>query len=355
MTVQIGLPLRRYVVATMLMVMAATLAAAPAFGQTAWSMATPLPTPMGEIMGTVVGDKWYVMGGLDMKVGGPIGAVYVFDPSSNTWAARKPMAAPAHHIMTAALNGKIYVMGGFVAGDDSGAWKPTNRSWEYDPATDLWTELPPLPTPRGAGYAVESNGKIYVIGGAQANFSNNPAAPFTPGTPQLVLGTMEEYDPATRHWRTCASMPTPRNHFLAGAVNGKIYAIGGRLGSAMITVADDTNVIEEFDPLKDAWADKGRAPIRRSGMAGGTYRGRIYVAGGEYQDWEGAKAFWAVQAYDPSSGRWEDLPRMQLAHHGFAAGFLGDTLHVVGGGFQSDGMPGVNTKTAVHEFVKLRP
>ena len=32
-------------------------------------------------------------------------------------------------------------------------------------------------------------------------------------------------------------MPTARNHILAAAVNGKIYAIGGRLGSAIITAA----------------------------------------------------------------------------------------------------------------------
>ena len=151
---------------------------------------------------------------------------------------------------------------------------------------------------------------------------------FPTGTPQLVLGTVEEYDPATNQWRSCASMPTPRNHLLAAAVNGKIYAIGGRIGSAQITVADDTNVVEEYDRSMDYWADKGRATIRRSGMAGGVYRGKIYLAGGEFQDWEGAKAFCALQSFDPSNGHWETLPRMQLAHHGFAAGFIENTFHV---------------------------
>lgn len=55
-----------------------------------------------------------------------------------------------------------------------------------------------------------------------------------------------------------------------------------------------------------------------------------------------------VFSYD-SSGQ----PRTQLAHHGFAAGFIGGEFHVAGGGFQSDGMPGVNTKTAVHEVISL--
>ena len=136
-------------------------------------------------------------------------------------------------------------------------------------------------------------------------------------------------------------------------VGGKIFAIGGRIGAAQITIAEDTNVVEEYDPQADEWIDKGRAPIRRSGMAGDVHDGRIYVAGDEYQDWEGAKAFWAVQSYDPASGTWDNLPRMRLAHHGFAAGFIGDELHVAGGGFQSDGMSGVNTKTAVHEVLRV--
>jgi hypothetical protein len=88
-------------------------------------------------------------------------------------------------------------------------------------------------------------------------------------------------------------------------------------------------------------------------MTGGAYNGKIYIAGGEFQDWEGAKAIWAVERYDPATGKWENLPRMQLAHHGFAGGFLGNTIHVAGSGFQSDGMPGVNTKTAVHEVLQL--
>lgn len=309
---------------------------------------------MGEIMGTVVAGRWYVMAGLDPKSGGPIGAVYVFDPASNTWTAKGPMPIPAHHIMTTAVKGKIYVFGGFVKPQTGAGWQPTSNSWAYDPATERWEKLAPLPTPRGAGWAVEMAGKIYVIGGAQANVRGNPTATLLPDTPQLVLGTVEEYDSAANSWRTCAPMPTPRNHLLAAAVGGKIYAIGGRIASARITSADDTNVIEVYDPATDQWTDAGRAPIRRSGMAGGVYQGKIYVAGGEYQDWEGAKAFWAVESFDPSTGRWDTLPRMQLAHHGFAAGFLGDSFHVVGGGFQSDGMPGVNTKTAAHEVLELR-
>ena len=323
--------------------------------QGAWNVATPLPVTIGEIEGAVVGNKFYVMAGLSPATGRPMGVVYVFDASTNAWTTRNPMPVPSHHIMTTTLNGKIYVFGGFVSPKEFAAWQPLDLSWEYDPATDHWKALAPLPTPRGAGQAVEFGGKIYVIGGVQANVPGKPTTPLgnTTDTAQLVLGTVEEYNPATNAWRAHAPMPTARNHFLAAAVNGKIYAIAGRLGVVNVTRADATDAVEEYDPAKDRWVDKGRATIRRSGMAGGGYNGKIYLAGGEYQDREGPKAFWAVESFDPATNNWQMLPHMRVAHHGFAAGFIGGGFHVAGGGFQSDGMPGIDSKSAVHEVFQL--
>src|SRR6516162_8379458 len=47
---------------------------------------------------------------------------------------------------------------------DSGppGWNAVNNAWEYDPATDEWKELAPMPTKRGAASAGVANGKIYV-------------------------------------------------------------------------------------------------------------------------------------------------------------------------------------------------
>src|SRR6266849_8879200 len=128
------------------------LAGTPWLGaQSGWTMAVPLPTPMGEIEGAVVGNGLYVLAGLNPATGRPIGAMYVFDTSTNAWSTRNAMPMPSHHIMTAILNGKIYVFGGFASPKDFAAWQPINNSWEYDPAADRWKALAPLPTPRGAG------------------------------------------------------------------------------------------------------------------------------------------------------------------------------------------------------------
>jgi hypothetical protein len=44
---------------------------------------------------------------------------------------------------------------------------------------------------------------------------------------------------------------------------------------------------------------------------------------------------------------------MLVARHGFAAALLGDHLHVMGGGLQSDGMPSVEAATSSHEVIEL--
>jgi N-acetylneuraminic acid mutarotase len=321
-----------------------------------WTMAPPLPKAIGEIVAAAVEGKIYVLSGLDNRPGivTPAGYNWVFDPATNAWSDRKPMPVPAHHIMVATLHDKIYVFGGFVRPASVLAWQPIARSWEYDPAADSWKELAPMPTPRGAGEAVEVGGKIYVIGGARSDKPNDPGAAIPPGsTDQIVVGTVEEYDPATNQWRSRAAMPTARNHFFAGAVGGKIYAIDGRIGSVFVTKSDTIDLVEAYDPATDHWALAARAPTTRGDVTGEAHNGLLYVAGGEFQDFERKMTFWAVEVFNPATSAWSALPHMQVARHGFAAAFIGNKLHVMGGGFQSDGMPGVDPTTATHEVIDL--
>ncbi|TMH56977.1 MAG: hypothetical protein E6H55_16125, partial [Betaproteobacteria bacterium] len=123
----------------------------------------------------------------------------------------------------------------------------------------------------------------------------------------------------------------PRNHFTAGAVGGKIYAIGGRIGDAKITRSSNTDVVEEYDPATDEWNLRARMPTARSGTAGAVYEGRIFVLGGEYQTDQVMMAFRACEAYRPTTDRWEELPHMQAPRHGLAAALLGTRLHALGG------------------------
>ena len=318
-----------------------------------WVKLAPFPEPAEELYGVAAAGKLYVFGGL-APGWIPRGLVFEYDPATDKWTRKKPMALPSHHVAVTELGGKIYAFGGFVpppAGPP--AWVPIDSAWEYDPAADAWKALAPMPTKRGSPVAAAVAGRIYVIGGASTHpGSTEPAV--HPARPHRALGTVEEYDPATNTWRARSPMPTARNHAAIGVAGGKIYVIGGRLGAAFISVASNTDVVEEYDPATDQWgAIKARMPTPRSAVAWGVHGGRIYVAGGEHQDDRQMAAFRTLEAYDPAANRWTVLPRMPVPRHGLAGAVIGQRLHLVSGDVQSAGIPGMHLHSDSHDAFEL--
>jgi len=313
-----------------------------------WTNLAPFPEPHEEVIGTGANGKMYVFAGLvSAPIWLPVGLVYEYDPAANKWTKKKPMALPAHHIALTQYNGKIYIFGGFIAGtvNNLAGWQPINDSFVYDPMNDTWKPIAPMPTKRGAGVAAVVGEKIYVIGGATtAPGETNPS--IHPTQVQRVIGTVEEYDPETNTWRTRSPMPTPRNHTAAGVVNGKIYVIGGRIGAAFIAASSNLANVEAYDPATDKWSPPlAKMPTARSGLASGVYQGKIYTAGGEWQDPNQQTAYRAFEAYDPATNTWAVLPPMVLARHGVAGGVIGNRFYAISGDVQSSGT-GVAVSTA---------
>jgi N-acetylneuraminic acid mutarotase len=325
-------------------------------GQGKWLSLAPFPEPAEEVWGAAAGGKLYVFQGLK-PVWQPVGMVYEYDPATDAWTKRKPMPRPSHHTALVELNGKVYFFGGFVL-PESGppSWVPIDNTWEYDPATDAWRALAPMPTKRGIPAATAVGGKIYVIGGA-AQSPGDPSPGIHPAQPHRSLGTVEEYDPATNTWRERSPMPTPRNHVAIGAVRGKIYVIGGRLGAAFVmALPGTTDLVQEYDPSRDAWALKAPMPTARSAMGFAVLNDKIYAAGGEVRTYEYLAAFRVFEAYDPATNSWERLPPLPVPRHGMAAAALGNRIHFVSGDVQSAIVPrpkGVVFHTDVHDAFEV--
>jgi N-acetylneuraminic acid mutarotase len=322
-----------------------------------WVSLPPFPEPHEEVIGQGANGKMYVFAGLvSAPVWLPVGMVYEYDPPASKWTKKKPMALPAHHLALTELNGKIYVFGGFTAGKigNLAAWTPIDNAFEYDPVNDSWRALAPMPTKRGAAVAATVGGKMYVIGGATiAPGATNPA--IHPTVAQRVLSTVEEYDPETNVWRNRAPMPTPRNHTAAGVVDGKIYVIGGRIGAAFIAASSDLANVEAYDPATDTWSRPlAKMPTARSGLDVGVYKGRIYVAGGENQDFFQHTAYHAFEAYDPVTNTWSILPPMAIGRHGVAGGVVGNRFYAVSGDVQSSGT-GVMVSTPSADAFEFAP
>ncbi|HEV3085290.1 MAG TPA: kelch repeat-containing protein, partial [Gemmataceae bacterium] len=184
-----------------------------------WASSLPMIQPSAGLAAVTETDgRIFAIGGATLggpsntSIAGLTNFVQAFSPATNTWQFVANMPT-ARSFLAAAVgpDGRIYAIGG------NAAFGPTNIVEAYTPATNTWTTVASMPTPRSGLAAVTGpDGRIYAIGGLDILRSPEP------------LATVEAYTVATNTWTTVASMPTPRQ-LLAAAVgpDGLIYAIGG--------------------------------------------------------------------------------------------------------------------------------
>jgi N-acetylneuraminic acid mutarotase len=300
-------------------------------GNLRWVKAAPFPEPEEELYAVTVNGKMYVIGGFGyMPFGNPPGLVYEYDPGADKWTKKKILPLRVHHQAQAVANNKIYILGGCtkgIFGTDA-----VNNVWEYDPATDNYRAMAPIPGPRCSAVAATVNGKIYLIGGLE---------PFEDGKDTRITGKNQVFDPVANTWGQDRSpMPTTRNHAFVGVVNDKIYVIGGRQAAGMIPYSSNTDVVEEYDPATNRWGGvKQRMPTPRSGGGYASYNGRIYIGGGEWISRELMASFRALETYEPATDTWTLLPALPGAVHGNAMTFIGNRLHNVSGKMENGGLP----------------
>ena len=332
------------------------LLTATAFTQGRWTKLAPFPEPDEELYGVAAGGKIHVLGGFG---GGKArGAVFEYDPAADRWTKKKPMARPVHHQAMVEYQGKIYMFGGFVFPSSGGGWEPVDNAWEYDPVADSWKALAPLPMKRGSAVVAEVGGKMYLIGGATTVEGSKEVAINGAG-PARNLTINDVYDPVSNTWQSRAPMALARNHAFVGAVNGKIYVIGGRVGHAFVTVSSNSEIVEEYDPATNSWSGlKAKMPTARSGGGWGVYNGQIYVAGGEVATPSLVGAFRAVEAYEPATNTWTVMPQMPMPRHGVAGAVLNGRLHLISGMITSAAAgagqdPKMEIHTSSHDVIEL--
>src|SRR4029453_11662690 len=115
-------------------------------------------------------NKIYVFGGEDGDTGTNYNITRIYDIAGNSWTTGANMpdvrsfAAGGYVPAT----GMIYIVAGYNTGDVTSS---QNTTWQYDPASDTWTDLTATdPYPHAAGgfaYGV-INDKLYVHAGRSA-------------------------------------------------------------------------------------------------------------------------------------------------------------------------------------------
>jgi N-acetylneuraminic acid mutarotase len=329
----LGSPSVRRVIAARCLLLAGLICAVLVRSQSAtpegtWSTKAPLPTKRFEVGSVTLGNKIYVIAG--ESNGEPATKVITeYDPATNRWRELAPVPHVTSHPGVAAGNGKIYVLGGFTGVPHTGAM---DIAFEYDVATDRWRALPPLGSPRASVGTAFVDGKLHAISGR--------------GLDQVTLKTHEVYDPATGKWGKAAPLPTARDHAGVIAVDGKIHVIGGRTAG----YTDLVKLHDVYDPKTDTWQSAAPLPTARSGGAIVFYHGLILYVGGECKHPKaggGGEGFTENEAYDLKSDKWNTLAPIPEMRNGFGAGAVGVNAYFAGGAIGCGGAP---TSDTLFEF-----
>ncbi|MDB5648581.1 MAG: hypothetical protein JWL62_101, partial [Hyphomicrobiales bacterium] len=158
-----------------------------------WAARAPLPAALSEVSVVELNGKIHVFGGSVLGFTGPYHLEY--DPNIDKWRPRGAVPRSLDHMGAAVLNGKIYLVGGFIGGVTHNDGQ--NVAMEYDPVLDSWRLLAPMKAGRGSVGLAALNGKLYAIGGRDATGATVP--------------TNEVYDPATNRWNSLAPLPRARD------------------------------------------------------------------------------------------------------------------------------------------------
>jgi hypothetical protein len=237
-----------------------------------WTRMTDIPEGVNHAALVHHGGRLFLVGGFREASFQPIDNVRIYEIASDSWSDGAPMPTPRGAMAFTVHAGRIHLIGGnapdeHAVHDHEGASITDDRSVNvheaYDPATDQWTRLAPMPTPRNHLTAVSLNGRVHaLVGRADGDFE---------------LTTHEIYDPATDSWRSGPPVPTGRSGVAAVTLGNHLYLFGGE------TFGDDQRTFgeaERFDARQNRWEALPPMPTPRHGLGAAAVGRSIYVISG---------------------------------------------------------------------------
>jgi N-acetylneuraminic acid mutarotase len=132
-----------------------------------------------------------------------------------------------------------------------------------DLVEDTWNTKTPMGQARYDLGVIAVDGRIYAIGGR---------------TNTAFVSTNEQYNPVTDTWTSRNAMPTPRASFAIATYEGKIYCIGGYDNSYYDTYPRPVlSVNEVYDTVTDSWSTKTSIPVSGYYLQAHVVDGKIFI------------------------------------------------------------------------------
>lgn len=154
------------------------------------------------------------------------------------------------------------------------------------------------------------------------------------------------------HWELKSDMPTPRTGLAVEALNGKVYAVGGKMNEADTSLEYVDNpyqpdlkdiclkTVEVYDPATDSWVTKRDMPTARYDFGLVELNGKLYAIGGFNNEGYHLNL---VEEYDPKTDTWTQKASMKIRRSKLAVVALNDKIYAIGGSNYGSGCNRLNT------------
>jgi len=188
-----------------------------------WSNISDMPGPRA-------GHGLVASAGVLVAIGGGVSAVDVYDVELDVWTRRAGSDDVARFgAAVASHDGRVYLIGGRL-GDAASV-----RVDIYDVGADSWARGPNLPEPRTGLAAAVVDGRLHVLGGANA-------AGLEAADDHWVLNA------DGGGWTSAGSMPGPRADFAAVYASGRLVIVGGGGGGGFFGPFTPVSAVDVFVP-----------------------------------------------------------------------------------------------------------
>jgi N-acetylneuraminic acid mutarotase len=237
--------------------------------------------------------------------------MWAYDPVSNTWTQKANVpAGPIHSVVSLVANNKGYIFTGMTGLNESGP--VINLSWEYNPATNTWSEKLTFPgSPRWEAMGFNINGLLYVGGGTDRNKAANFQDVFV-------------YNPTTNLWNLAALLPV-------GLRSGASYSISGK---GYFVTGNNSVKNYQYDPISNTWITVADFPTNWWQYSSSfVFKGFGYVLVGHNGSAQQRKGY----RYNPILNTWKEIYVGNLGYHSGVTDVIGTkAYHGTGEDFRSN-------------------
>jgi N-acetylneuraminic acid mutarotase len=252
-------------------------------------------------------------------------------------AALTPLPEAVASFGAAVADGWLYVYGGHTGEEHEHTIDNLSahfRRIKLDGGA-AWEELP-MQTPLQGLPLVSHGGKLYRVGGL--NFRNKPEQ----DEDMHSVAEFASYDPATQQWAALAPLPEARSSHDAVVIGDKIYVVGGWTldGESRGKWLETAWSFDLANP-QAGWQAVAKPTFKRRALAVASWNGKLVALGG--MD-DANKISLQVDALDVVRGQWSELPSLPESkledHETFGSGF-GVSAWNLGGKLVASGADGV--------------